>query len=63
MITNLPMELPKCPTNKEHGYLHIRPLAWQTKEQKWCGVWYDCDCCGSSVLFESTELQRANLSA
>lgn len=58
MTATLPMELPKC---HKHGVqMGLRPLACQTPEQKFCGVWYDCPACTQSVLVESHEL-RAQL--
>lgn len=50
---------PMCPTNPAHGYMELRPLTNQTKEQQWCGVWYDCReaHCRSSVLYQSKELK------
>lgn len=58
MTPTLPMELPKCQT---HGIqMVLRPLVHQTPEQKFCGAWYDCPACTSTVLFQSPEL-RAQL--
>jgi hypothetical protein len=54
MNTNI-MERPKC-NQDGHGYMELRPINQQTPEQKFCGVWYDCLRCGSSVLFQSPEL-------
>jgi hypothetical protein len=34
----------------------VRPLSRQTAEQRWCGMWYDCPLCQSSVLEMSPEL-------
>ncbi len=48
--SGVPMELPKC---KEHGAMELRDPKMQTKEQQWCGVWYRCRGCMSSVLFPS----------
>lgn len=60
-MIGLPMELPMCPTGKEgHGRMHLRPAYRQSKEQLWCGAWYDCDKCTSSTLYQSAEL-RAHL--
>lgn len=57
----LPAPVPRC---EKHGPMTLRPLAGQTKEQAWCGIWYDCAFpglrCGASVLLESAEL-RAQL--
>lgn len=55
-MKNLPMPLPKCPSSPEHGEMILRPLQHQTYEQKFCGVWYDCPQCSSSVLFPSKDL-------
>lgn len=55
--------LPQCPNG--HGQMVLRdPPGGHTREQQWCGVWYDCPpgqfrCC-SSVLLPSPEL-RADL--
>lgn len=61
MTAPLPVPVPRC---EKHGPMTQRPLARQTKEQAWCGVWYDCAFpeyrCGASFLFESHEL-RAQL--
>jgi hypothetical protein len=54
----LPMALPMCPSGKEgHGRMHLRPPHRQSKEQLWCGVWYDCDKCTSSTCYQSQELR------
>jgi hypothetical protein len=48
-----------CP---EHGPMPPRPLAQQTYEQLWCGVWYDCAAfrgnqqCGSTQVIHSRDL-------
>jgi len=34
-----------------------RPLSLQSKEARWCGAWWDCPKCHSSILFESPELR------
>jgi hypothetical protein len=34
----------------------LRPLSRQSKEQQWCGTWYDCQRCTGSVLLPSEEL-------
>lgn len=61
MTETLPAPVPHC---GKHGPMTLRPLASQTKEQLWCGVWYDCAFptfrCGNSHLLESKEL-RAQL--
>jgi hypothetical protein len=52
---------PRCHI-KGHGIMQPRPLAGQTYEQMWCGVWYDCTAfvgnqrCGSSASYSSREL-------
>jgi hypothetical protein len=33
-----------------------RPLDRQTYEQLWCGLWWDCQQCGSSSGYASREL-------
>jgi len=59
MSSNLPMERPTCGSNAEHGYMTLRPLLHQSREQKFCGVWYDCgkEGCRASVLFPSQGLR------
>lgn len=52
---HLPMTLPECPCG--HGAMHQRDTKRQTPEQLFCGVWYDCHECSSSVLFTSVQLQ------
>src|SRR5690606_23509616 len=47
-----------CPSNPDHGPLEPRPLERQTPEQKWCGTWFDCTRCSSSVLVPSPELTK-----
>jgi hypothetical protein len=50
---------PRC---IEHGcYMERRALSHQTKEQKWCGVWYDCQesQCKITTLIPSPELREA----
>ncbi|MEG3071079.1 MAG: hypothetical protein HQP61_02405 [Peptococcaceae bacterium] len=59
-MSNLPMVLPVCPASAEHGEMVLRPLAFQTYEQKFCGTWYDCPQCRSSILFPSMELSKVN---
>lgn len=56
MTTMLPMELPKCVEHKIQ--MVLRPLAHQTPEQKFCGVWYDCPACTQSALFQSAGLRQ-----
>lgn len=50
-----PDTLPRCPV---HGQMRLRPLAGQTREQRWCGTWYDCQGsrCSSAALILSSEL-------
>jgi hypothetical protein len=55
-MNNELMTLPKCKT-PGHGQMYLRPVTHQSEEQKWCGTWYDCPQCTSSVLFPSGELQ------
>jgi hypothetical protein len=55
-VNKLPMAIPFCPYSRDHGRTELRPLARQTPEQKFCGTWYDCPKCHSSVLFPSKEL-------
>jgi len=52
------MELPKCPAHDTQ--MEVRPLNRQTKEQKWCGTWYDCTepGCNCSILLTSPELDK-----
>lgn len=52
--------LPKCPTH--NSQMSIRPTKHQTTEQKWCGVWYDCQeaGCTCSVLYPSKELEATS---
>lgn len=51
---------PECPNG--HGVMPARPLAGQTYEQLYCGVWYDCklresgERCMSSASYASREL-------
>lgn len=54
MSDNLPEPIPACP---RHGPMGLR--IGYTKEQRWCGVWYDCAAfrCGRSALIPSAELQ------
>ena len=49
--------LPKCPT---HGaQMELRPLYRQTREQKWCGAWYDCMAKEAARLFLKVTNVRA----
>jgi hypothetical protein len=54
--TLLPMNRPTCPSTAEHGRMHLRNPLRQSKEQLWCGTWYDCQRCTSSTLFPSPSL-------
>lgn len=47
-------DMPLCPNG--HGPMHPRPAALQTPEQQWCGAWFDCHHCKSSVLIKSAAL-------
>ena len=53
-MKNILMEIPKC---KIHGEQMILRAA-RTKEQSFCGTWYDCPVCGCgcSILLPSQEL-------
>jgi hypothetical protein len=53
--------LARRPTCRFHGTMELRdpPGGW-TREQQWCGVWYDCADCLSSVLLPSPELLAAS---
>lgn len=55
MIETALMELPRCPTHNTP--MHYRPP--RSREQAFCGTWYDCDTpgCSCSVLLLSQELQ------
>lgn len=50
------MTLPSCPSG--HGQMKIAPAG--SSEQAFCGTWYRCIRCTSSVLLESPGL-RAQL--
>lgn len=52
---NLPALRPAC-SRPGHGFMTYRPGA--TREQRWCGTWYECSdyACGVSVLLPSPEL-------
>lgn len=56
-MDNALMELPRCPTHKTP--MHYR--ARDSKEQAFCGTWYDCGTlgCACSVLLPSRELKEA----
>jgi hypothetical protein len=47
----------KCPGCG--GSMHQRSDSEMTREQAWCGTWYDCDAphCHSSILYESEALK------
>ena len=47
-------DAPTCPIG--HGPMVLRPIGQQTPEQRWCGTWWDCESCRSSVLIPSPEL-------
>ena len=42
---------------KVHGEMDPRPMGRQTNEQRWCGTWFDCPACHSSILVPSTALE------
>lgn len=44
-----------CPANKEHGAMPQRERP--TPDAAWCGTWYDCQRCHSSVLVQSEALR------
>ena len=48
---------PLCPAHPEHGPMEKRPQEGQTREQRFCGDWWDCrkPGCGSAMLFPSPE--------
>lgn len=46
---------PVCPRDGSHGEMHLREPV--SKEQAWCGTWYTCGRCASSVLLMSPELR------
>ena len=56
-MTTAIVRMPDCPSEPTHGQMRLRPLDRQTYEQRWCGVWYDCERCHSSILLESVELK------
>lgn len=53
------MQLPKCHI-EGHGKMKLRPVKGQSYEEKYCGVWYDCQYpgCKCSILYMSPELRR-----
>ena len=55
-MNNALMTLPVCPSCPEHGQLKLRVS--NTSDQQFCGVWYDCGQCHSSVLLPSKELNE-----
>jgi len=59
-VTETALVAVRCPTHKIG--MVPRPLHRQSKEQIWCGAWWDCPehKCGCSTLFQSPEL-RAQL--
>lgn len=57
-MTKAIVRMPDCIADPEHGQMVRRPLERQTYQQKWCGIWYDCLNCGSSILLESEELRK-----
>lgn len=46
-----------CPSRRHHGACIPRPSESLTPEQQWCGTWYDCPHCSSSVLVMSLDLK------
>lgn len=46
------------PICERHGAMVERDIAGQTKEQTWCGTWWDCadPGCRSSFLVPSDDL-------
>lgn len=48
------MSLERLPECSVHGSMEL--VAPGTNEQKWCGVWYRCTRCTSSVLLPSPKL-------
>lgn len=47
-------DVPTC--SYKHGPMVARDLATQTYEQMFCGLWWDCQSCNSSVSYTSREL-------
>ena len=56
-MNNTLLELPRCPTHNTP--MHYRARC--SREQIYCGTWYDCDTpsCACSVLLPSLELKEA----
>lgn len=53
-------ERPACP---RHGPMTLRqPPGGHTREQRWCGTWYDCQRCRDTALLPSAGL-AAHLAA
>jgi hypothetical protein len=54
------MTLPVCPADKIHGQMGLREIKFQTPEQRYCGVWYDClyPGCSCSTLMPSSEIKQ-----
>ncbi len=50
------VRVPNCFSEPEHGQMLRRETRRQTYEQKWCGIWYDCQTCHSTLLLPSEEL-------
>lgn len=46
------------PRGDHQNGLVPRPLAHQTYEQKYCGIWEDCPYCGFSRLTPSESMKR-----
>lgn len=49
-----------CPSNAAHGEMELRPESKMTQEQRWCGTWYDCPRCHSSLLVPAPALEVQN---
>ena len=49
-----------CPSFAEHGPMHPRAAELLSREQAWCGTWFDCTDphCSSSLLVPSAALGR-----
>jgi hypothetical protein len=49
-----------CPSFAEHGFMRPRAVDQLSREQAWCGTWFDCTdmTCSSSLLVPSSELAR-----
>lgn len=55
----LPRDLvPICPAHGLHGSMVPRDPAAMSRQQAWCGEWYDCQHCTSSLLQPSPALTR-----